>query len=107
MSREEIQEKIREATSLAFKIEEYEDEVWGIVYRVILDADAREAFELWLKLVEVFRGIPIVVKWTGKMDMSESELVNYLMKVMAKSGLRPKALEGFDAVKFVRENRDD
>jgi hypothetical protein len=107
MSREEIQEKIREITSLAFKIEEYEDEVWGIVYRVMLDADAREAFELWLELAEAFKGIPIVVKWTGKMDISESELVGYLMKIMAKSGLRPKALEGFDAVKFVRENRDD
>jgi hypothetical protein len=39
--------------------------------------------------------------------MSESELVGYLMKVMAKSGLRPKALEGFNAVEIVRENRDD
>jgi hypothetical protein len=26
---------------------------------------------------------------------------------MAKSGLRPKALEGFNAVEIVRENRDD
>ena len=42
-----------------------------------------------------------------KEKLSEEEFINYLVKLMIDKNLRPYALEGFDAVKMVNENRDD
>jgi hypothetical protein len=39
--------------------------------------------------------------------LSEDEFIDYVVKLMIRKGLRPYALEGFDAVKMVNENRDD
>jgi hypothetical protein len=52
-------------------------------------------------------GIPVVVEWTGETDVSESELADYLLEIMARGGLRPRAPLGFDAVEAVREVRGD
>ena len=92
-------------TNSSYTINGYDDEVWGHVYEIIIHADAKQALELELKLAEAFLGVPIAVKWTGEMNVSEDELADYLVEIMMKSGLRPKALRGFDAVKFVREGR--
>jgi hypothetical protein len=61
--------------------------------------------ELNLKLQEMFPRIPVVVEWTGETDVSESELADYLLEIMARGGFKPRAPPGFDIVEAVREAR--
>jgi len=82
------------------------DPDWGYVYEVSVDANAREALEANLKLQEKLPGIPIVVEWTGEKDVTDEELVDYLVKIAIKGGFRVEAPPGFDAVKAVRELRE-
>ena len=90
-----------------YKLEWYRDPDWGYVYIVKVGLNARRALELNLKLQEMLPGIPVVVEWTGETDVSESELEDYLLEIMARGGFRPRAPQGFDAVEAVREVRGD
>jgi hypothetical protein len=90
-----------------YKLEWYHDPDWGYVYIVKVGLNARRALELNLRLQEMLPGTPVVVKWTGETDVSESELEDYLLEIMARGGFRPRAPPGFDAVKAVREARGD
>jgi hypothetical protein len=90
-----------------YKLEWYRDPDWGYVYIVEVGLNARRALELNLKLQEMLPGTPVVVKWTGETDVSESELEDYLLEIMARGGFRPRAPPGFDAVEAVREVRGD
>jgi len=103
---ESIKQLLEFLTNSPYTINGYDDEIWGCVYEIIVHTDAKQALELELKLAETFPGVPIVVKWTGEINVSEDELTDYLVKIMMKSGLRPKALPSFDAVKFIREGRE-
>jgi len=104
---ESIRQLLKSLTNLPYMVSEYDDEVWGRVYEVTVHTDARQALELELRLTEAFPYVPLVVKWTGEMNISSDELADYLAKIMMKSHLRPRALRGFDAVKIVREERED
>ncbi len=104
---ESIKQSLKLLTNLSYTVSEYDDEIWGRVYEIIVHMDAKQALELELRLAETFPGVPIVVKWTGEINVSEDELADYLVKIMMKSHLRAKALLGFDAVRFVREERED
>jgi len=88
----------------------YNDPDYGPVIRLVVDLDAREALELWLKLVELLSysryRIVIGVKWLGKNNVSKDELVNYIVKIMIESGLRTIVLKQVDAVKELRGERD-
>jgi hypothetical protein len=90
-----------------YKLEWYYDPDWGYVYIVKVGLNARRALELNLRLQEMLPGIPVVVKWTGETDVSESELEDYLLEIMTRGGFRPRAPPGFDAVEAVREARGD
>jgi hypothetical protein len=46
------------------------------------------------------------VKWLGENNVSESELIDYLVKIMIKSKVGPKALPGFDATHTVQRLRE-
>jgi hypothetical protein len=63
--------------------------------------------ELNLKLQEMFPGIPIVVRWTGENNVSEEELVNYLVEIINRGGIRAKASKDFNAVNIVSEIRGE
>jgi hypothetical protein len=78
---------------------------WGYVYHITVDASAREALEMNLRLQEEFRGIPIVVEWTGETDVAEEELVDRLVEVLTRGGIKARAPPGFSAVEAVREGR--
>jgi len=94
----------------AYSIEVYEDELYGRVARITVNLPAKEALELWLKLVDYFPyekyKIVLSVKWLGENNVSESELIDYLVKIMIKSKVRPRALPGFDATRIVQELRE-
>jgi len=101
-----IERECEELTGTPCKVGARYDPDWGCVYEVAVGASAREALEANLKLQEKLPGIPIVVEWAGEKDVTDEELVDYLVKIAIKGGFRVEAPPGFDAVKAVRELRE-
>ena len=91
-------------------IETYEDPDYGKVISITVDLDAREALELWLKLARQFpytiHGIVIGVKWLGENNITENELIDYIVKIMVEGSYKAKAIKPFDIVRELREERD-
>jgi hypothetical protein len=87
----------------------YNDLNYGLSIRLIVDLNAKEALELWLRLVEKFPysryGIVLGVRWTGENNVSEDELINYVVKIMITSGIEPIAKRALDVVEELREER--
>jgi DNA-binding Lrp family transcriptional regulator len=94
-----IEQECEELTGSPCKVGARYDPDWGCVYEVAVGASARKALEANLKLQEKFPGIPIVVEWAGEKDVTDEELVDYLVKTAIKGGFRVEAPPGFDAVK--------
>jgi hypothetical protein len=88
----------------------YNDPDYGYVIKLVVDLDAKQALELWQKLVEIFPykrfGIVIGVKWTRRSNVSEDELVNYIVKIMRIAGLRPVARKLRNIVEEMLEERE-
>ena len=101
-----IKQECEELAGSPCKISTRYDPDWGCVYEVKVDAGARKALEVNLKLQEKFPGIPIIVEWAGEKDVTDEELVDYLVRIAVKGGFRVEAPPGFDAVKAVRELRE-
>lgn len=93
------------------RVDSYSDELYGLVIKVVTDLTAKEALELWLKLIDTLRNegykVAVAVEWTGEDNVSQDQLVEYIVRIMVNSGLGPKALPGFDAVSAVREGRGE
>jgi hypothetical protein len=87
----------------------YGDPDYGPVVRLVVDLDAREALDLWLKLVRLIPykryGIVIGVRWLGENNVSKDELIDYVVKIMVEGGLRTTALEPLDVVRELRGER--
>jgi hypothetical protein len=101
-----IKQECEELAGSPCKISARYDPDWGYVYEVKVDTGARKALEANLKLQEKLPGVPIVVEWAGQKDMTDEELVDYLVKIAIKGGFRVEAPPGFNAVKVVRELRE-
>jgi hypothetical protein len=102
-----IAHELARLTSARYSISVVEDAGWGTVYVVTLEASAREALEVNLELQRRLPGAPIVVKWTGDTDLSEEELVDYVLRVARAGGFKAKAPRGFNSVEAVREVREE
>jgi hypothetical protein len=107
-----VRELVKEITGkdVVQEITTYHDPDYGLVVRLTVNLDAREALELWLKLVKQIpytkHNIVIGVKWLGENNVTKEELTDYIVKIMIESGLKPKALEPLDIVKELREERN-
>jgi len=80
------------------------DEDYGFIVEVVLDQNDREAFETWLRLIEVVGkelGIVLSVDWTGENILSEEAFVRYAVEVMLRSGVGPIRKDKFSAVREV------
>ncbi len=102
-----IAHELARLTSARYSISVVEDAGWGLVYIVTLEANAREALEVNLELQRRFPRTPIVVEWTGGTDLSEGELVDYVLRVARAGGFKARAQRGFNSVEAVREVRDE
>jgi len=89
----------------------YGDPDYGPVVRLVVDLNAREALDLWLKLVRLIPyeryGVVIGVRWLGEDNVSRDELVDYVVKIMVEGGLRTTALEPLDVVRGLRGERGE
>jgi hypothetical protein len=83
------------------------DANFGDIIRVRLMQNAKDAFETWLKFLNEIDpkdyGINLRIDWIGEDNLSDNELVDYMVEVMLKSGVGPTISEKFDSVKAVRE----
>jgi hypothetical protein len=83
------------------------DADFGNIVRVSLRQNAKDAFESWLNLLDEigpkYPEITLRVDWTGEDNLSDDDLVDYMVEIMLKSGVGPKVSEEFDSVKAVRE----
>jgi hypothetical protein len=91
-------------------VEMYNDNLYGAVAMITINLPAKDALELWLKLIDYlpYKDYKIVLslRWLGEKNVSEDELINYIVKIMIKSKVGPKALPGFDAVRIIQEIRE-
>ncbi|MGB9876933.1 MAG: hypothetical protein ACPLPS_04115 [bacterium] len=94
----------------AHYVESYVDEHFGLIVKVTTELSAKQALELWLKLVRQLKqenlNVFVTVEWRGEEDIPEEEQTNYRVEIMLESGVGPVALPGFDAVRIVREERE-
>jgi hypothetical protein len=94
----------------SYSIETYEDNLYGTVIEIKTDLSAKSALELWLKIIDYLPykdyGFVISVKWLGENDVSEDELIDYMVKIMIKSKIGPRGLLGFSATRMVQEARE-
>jgi hypothetical protein len=91
-------------------VEVYDDDLYGAVANITIDLPAKDALELWLKLIdhlsyENYKTV-LSLRWLGDNNVSEEELVNYIVKITIKSKVGPKALPGFNAVRIAQEIRE-
>ena len=91
-------------------VKTYNDPDYGFVIRFDINLDAKETLELWLRIVKMFpytkHGIVIGFRWMGKDNVSEDELVSYIVKIMVVAGLRPLARKPLNIVEELAEERD-
>jgi len=81
----------------------------GPTVTVEVDADAREALEIYVKAARQARGKGFIldVKWTGKTDVTADEAIRYFVRAWVEMELPLFIDPDFDSVKAVREARDD
>jgi hypothetical protein len=112
MNADNITLLVREITGrdVIRSVKTYEDPDYGKVVSITVDMNAKEALELWLKVSKLIPydkyNVIICVKWLGENNITKEELIDYIVKIMIESGLKPKALEPFDIVRELREERD-
>jgi hypothetical protein len=63
----------------------------GPLVTVTVDADAREALEMWVRAAREVRGKGFVldVAWTGKTDVSPEEYIRYVARAHARMDIPP------------------
>jgi hypothetical protein len=105
--RSAIVHELKHLANARHSIAVVEDADWGYIYIVTLDTSARKALEVNLELQRRFPGIPIVVKWTGSMDLSEEDLIDYIVKIVRTGGFKARAPPGFSSVEVVRGAREE
>ena len=77
----------------------------GIYALVVIDADAKQALELWLKMLDDLRGfeLPLFIDWAGRTDVTPEKLGSYIGKALAKMGRSISTTEPIDAVALLEE----
>ncbi len=84
------------------------DEHLGEYIVVIVNSDARQALESWLRIIESLGKRlhrPIFVMWTGNMNVSPEELGAYIGKALARMGIFLSTTEPIDAAKLLEEKQ--
>ena len=103
--RELVSKSLRELGALVLYVEVRYGKGIGPYMIAILDCDARQALEYWLKIVDRMRdhGIPIFVIWTGNANVTPEEMGAYVGRILTKMNVFLATREPIDVVKILRE----
>jgi len=68
---------------------------FGPIVTVTVDADAREALEMWVRAAREVRGKGFIldVAWTGKTDVSTEEFIEFSARAQVRMGIPPVILD--------------
>jgi hypothetical protein len=85
------------------------DKVFDKILNIKVDLNAKEALELWLKIIE--ETIPkykkaVNLEWTGELNVTDDEFVEYSVQIMLKTGNGPRAVEDVDVTADLRLERN-
>ena len=103
--KEFVLDSLRELGAPVLDVEVRYGEGIGLYTLAILDCDARQALEYWLKVVDRVKdhGIPIFIAWTGSVDVTPEEMGAYIGKALARMNVFLATREPLDIVKILRE----
>lgn len=103
--KEIVMDSLRELGALVLDVEIRYGESIGLYALAILDCDARQALEYWLKIVDSVReyNIPVFITWTGNTDVTPEEMGTYIGKVLARMNVFLATEEPLDIVKIIEE----
>ncbi|UNQ73522.1 hypothetical protein [Infirmifilum sp. NZ] len=103
--REAISDVLQKLGAPLLHVEIRDSEELGLYAMVILDCNAREAMQYWLKIAEQVKmlGIPVFVTWTGYNDLKPEEHGAYVGKALALMGVFLKTREPIDVVAALKE----
>jgi len=103
--RELVLSSLKELGSPVLDVEIRYGEGIGLYALAILDCDAHQALEYWLKIVNRTReyGIPTFVMWTGDVDITPEEMGTYIGKMLARMDVFLATKKPLDIVKILRE----
>jgi len=98
-------DSLKEFGAPVVDVEIHYDESIGFYALAILDCDAHQALEYWLKIVSRIReySIPIFIMWKGNIDITPEEMGTYIGKVLAKMNVFLATKKPLDIVKILRE----
>ncbi|MFP3317232.1 MAG: hypothetical protein RXN79_02390 [Candidatus Nanopusillus sp.] len=68
---------------------------FGPIVTVTVDANAREALEMWVRAAREVRGKGFIldVAWTGKTDVSTEEFIEFSARAQVRMGIPPVILD--------------
>lgn len=80
-------------------------EQYGAYIEVLIDGNASEVLDLWLKVLDELKpfGIPTFFYWNGKTDIPPEKLGAYLAKALIKMNLHPSTRKPINIVKILEE----
>ena len=96
---------LRELGVPAVSIETRQHPHLGAYIVITVDADARQAFEYWLGILERLGEVetPVFVMWTGEVNLEPEEMGRLLAKTLARMNVFLATVEPIDAVELLRE----
>ena len=77
----------------------------GLYALAILNCDARQALEYWLKIADSVRdyNIPVFVVWRGKTDVTPDEMGAHIGRILAKMNAFLVTREPIDIAKILKD----
>ena len=82
----------------------YADKI-GLYAVAILQCNARQALDFWMKILDEMQEfeIPILVEWTGDTDITPEEMGQYIGKALAKMKIFLVTEKPLDIIKIIEE----
>jgi len=100
-----VMDSLRELGTPILDAEIRYNEGIGLYALAILDCDARQALEYWLKIVdEVHKyDIPVFITWTGSINVTPEEMGIYIADVLAKMNMFLVTEKPIDIIRIIEE----
>ncbi len=89
------------------RVSHYYDDDFGFIVEIVVNQTDKEAFEIWLRLIEELKPLGlesfVTVDWTGENMLSKDVLVHRTVDVMLKLGIGPQRTDKFSAIDELEE----
>jgi len=96
---------LRELGAPVLSVEVRYDRDLGLYILAVLDCDARQALEYWLRIADLVSAlrIPVFIAWLGHTDVEPEEMGSYLGRILTRMSVSPATREPIDIARILRE----